>query len=115
MSKKLTKQVHEVWLEMDATITSCELVVGTGLLTDVQVPSRYRISFCYGVAGQAFYGSYNARSPQELGSTISLSYNTSSPEQNTLSDLLARPWIRWVAMAVGATLALAAIRHWPDW
>ena len=66
MSKKLTKQVHEVWLEMDATITSCELVVGTGLLTDVQVPSRYRISFCYGVAGQAFYGSYNARSPQEL-------------------------------------------------
>ncbi len=63
MTSGPVKQVNEPWLEADARITSCELVAGTGLLTDVYVPSIYRVAFTYLVDGQEFAGSYGAESP----------------------------------------------------
>ena len=103
------------WIETEATIISCKQTSVSSLQASVvpsdgfYVPPDYTVTFRYTVDQRSFTGKYATHSEQEIGSTLTIAYNSLKPEQNTGTDLSQRPWIRIVAWALGAGLAALAI------
>ena len=104
------------WRSVQARIVACEqtLLGNENMSSEGYIPADYWVTFSYEVNGRTHTGTYKANSLQEPGKTIEILYNPERPAQNSLSDSLSNPWIKWGATLVGVALVIIAIWLWGD-